>query len=108
MTRRLVVLLVGIVTATLLIAGLGTLVLANVRARHTTEQELRKQAENVSSNEHSAESVTDTNQQSSPKASRSAGRTPPTNRAVRHINHRSAPIGDRTPGDNASVIDHSS
>ena len=50
MTRRLVVLLVGIVTATLLIAGLGTLVLANVRARHTTEQELRKQAENVSSN----------------------------------------------------------
>jgi len=50
MTRRLVVLLVGIVTATLLIAGLGTLVLANVRARHTTEKELRKQAVNVSSN----------------------------------------------------------
>jgi len=50
MTRRLVVLLVSIVTATLLIAGLGTLVLANARARHTTERELRKQAINVSAN----------------------------------------------------------
>lgn len=50
MTRRLVVLLVGLVTATLLIAGLGTLVLANARARHTTESELREQADNVASN----------------------------------------------------------
>jgi signal transduction histidine kinase len=50
MTRRLVVLLVSIVTATLLIAGLGTLVLANVRARHTTEQDLRKEAARVAAN----------------------------------------------------------
>lgn len=50
MTRRLVVLLVSIVAATLLIAGLGTLVLANARARHTTETALRKQAFNVSTN----------------------------------------------------------
>ncbi len=50
MTRRLVVLLVGLVAATLLIAGLGTLVLANVRARHTTETDLREQAVNVAAN----------------------------------------------------------
>ncbi len=50
MTRRLVLLLVSLVTATLLIAGLGTLVLANVRARHTTEQDLRKQAARVAAN----------------------------------------------------------
>ena len=34
MTRRLVVLMVGLVVTTCCIAGLGTLVLANVRARH--------------------------------------------------------------------------
>jgi signal transduction histidine kinase len=50
MTRRFVVLLVGMVAATLLIAGLGTLVLANVRARATTEESLREQAANVAAN----------------------------------------------------------
>jgi signal transduction histidine kinase len=49
MTRRLVVLMVGLVVTTLLIAGLGTLVLANVRARATTEDSLRQQATDVSS-----------------------------------------------------------
>ncbi len=48
MTRRLVVLMVGLVSTTLLIAGLGTLVLANVRARATTEDSLRQQAVDVS------------------------------------------------------------
>lgn len=47
MTRRLVVLMVGLVVTTLLIAGLGTLVLANVRARATTESSLRQQAVDV-------------------------------------------------------------
>jgi two-component system sensor histidine kinase BaeS len=50
MTRRFVVLLVGVVAATLLIAGLGTLVLANVRARATTDASLREQAVNVAAN----------------------------------------------------------
>jgi signal transduction histidine kinase len=47
MTRRLVLLMVGLVTTTLLIAGLGTLVIANVRARTTTEESLREQAVDV-------------------------------------------------------------
>ena len=38
MTRRLTILIVGVVLATLLLVGVGTLVLANVRARHTTER----------------------------------------------------------------------
>ncbi|MFM2072767.1 MAG: hypothetical protein RLZZ623_3031 [Actinomycetota bacterium] len=50
MTRRFVLLFMGLVAATLLIAGLGTLVLANVRARATTEASLRVQASNVASN----------------------------------------------------------
>ena len=50
MTRRLVVLMVGLVTATLVIAGLGTLVLANVRARADTETNLREQAFNTAAN----------------------------------------------------------
>jgi signal transduction histidine kinase len=50
MTRRLVVLMVGLVGATLLIAGLGTLVLANVRARADTEDALRQQAYNTAAN----------------------------------------------------------
>jgi two-component system sensor histidine kinase BaeS len=50
MTRRLVVLMVGLVTATLVIAGLGTLVLANVRARADTETNLREQAFNTATN----------------------------------------------------------
>ncbi|MEZ5249913.1 MAG: hypothetical protein R2713_12105 [Ilumatobacteraceae bacterium] len=50
MTRRLVVWMVGLVAATLVIAGLGTLVLANVRARTDTEQELRAQATTIAAN----------------------------------------------------------
>ncbi len=50
MTRRLVVLMVGLVAATLIIAGLGTLVLANVRARADTEDDLRTQAFNTAAN----------------------------------------------------------
>ncbi len=50
MTRRLVVLMVGLVAATLVIAGLGTLVLANVRARADTEESLRDQAINTAAN----------------------------------------------------------
>ena len=50
MTRRLVVLMVGLVAATLVIAGLGTLVLANVRARADTESSLREQAFNTAAN----------------------------------------------------------
>jgi two-component system sensor histidine kinase BaeS len=50
MTRRLVVLLVGLVTTTLLVAGLATLVIANVRARATTEESLRERSEQVASN----------------------------------------------------------
>jgi signal transduction histidine kinase len=49
MTRRLVLLMVGLVVTTLLVAGLGTLVIAHVRARTTTEASLRQQAVDVSS-----------------------------------------------------------
>jgi two-component system sensor histidine kinase BaeS len=50
MTRRLVVMMVGLVMATLLIAGLGTLVLANARARTNTQRALRSQAARVATN----------------------------------------------------------
>ena len=50
MTRRLVVLMVGLVAGTLLIAGIGTLVLAHVRARADTEADLRIQAVNTADN----------------------------------------------------------
>lgn len=50
MTRRLVVLMVGLVAATLVIAGLGTLVLAHARARTDTEADLRTQAANTAEN----------------------------------------------------------
>jgi two-component system sensor histidine kinase BaeS len=43
MTRRLALVIVSVVIATLLLAGGGTLALAAVRARHTTENELRTQ-----------------------------------------------------------------
>ncbi len=42
--------MVGLVAATLVIAGLGTLVLANVRARADTESSLREQAFNTAAN----------------------------------------------------------
>jgi two-component system sensor histidine kinase BaeS len=47
MTRRLVVLMVGLVCTTLLVAGLGTLVIAHARARSITEESLREQADDV-------------------------------------------------------------
>jgi signal transduction histidine kinase len=50
MTRRLVVLMVGLVAGTLLIAGIGTLALAHVRARADTESDLRTQAVNTADN----------------------------------------------------------
>ena len=50
MTRRLTIVIVGVVLATLLLVGGGTLVLANVRARHTTERQLRASAEGVAAN----------------------------------------------------------
>ncbi|MEA3184308.1 MAG: two-component system, OmpR family, sensor kinase [Ilumatobacteraceae bacterium] len=50
MTRRLTIAFIGVVLATLLIAGAGTLVLANVRARQTTERQLRAQATELAAN----------------------------------------------------------
>ncbi len=50
MTRRLTVAFIAVVLATLLIAGAGTLVLANVRARQTTERQLREQAKELATN----------------------------------------------------------
>ncbi|HAP76840.1 MAG TPA: hypothetical protein DCR14_12240 [Acidimicrobiaceae bacterium] len=44
MTRRLALVIVGVVVATLLLAGAGTLVLATARARSATEAELRGHA----------------------------------------------------------------
>ena len=50
MTRRLTTAFLAVVLATLLLAGVSTLVVANVRARHLTEIELRRQAEGIASN----------------------------------------------------------
>ncbi|MFM2076565.1 MAG: hypothetical protein RJA49_455, partial [Actinomycetota bacterium] len=50
MTRRLVIVIVGVVVATLMLAGLGTLVLAAARARTTTENELRAQTSEFAAN----------------------------------------------------------
>ncbi|MEO5899066.1 MAG: HAMP domain-containing sensor histidine kinase [Ilumatobacteraceae bacterium] len=50
MTRRLATVIVGVVVATLLLVGGGTLVLANVRARHNTERELRTDAAKIAAN----------------------------------------------------------
>jgi signal transduction histidine kinase len=47
MTRRLVVLMVGLVCTTLVVAGVGTLVIAHARARTITEESLREQAGDV-------------------------------------------------------------
>jgi two-component system sensor histidine kinase BaeS len=44
MTRRFVLAIVGTVVATLLLAGLGTFVIGQARARRVTETELRRQA----------------------------------------------------------------
>ncbi len=50
MTRRLIATIITVVLATLMIAGGGTLVLANVRARHNTERQLRAQVTELAKN----------------------------------------------------------
>ena len=50
MTRRLALVIVGVVITTLLLAGAGTLALASVRARTTTVNELRNQATQIAAN----------------------------------------------------------
>ncbi|CAB4877157.1 unannotated protein [freshwater metagenome] len=50
MTRRLTIVIVSVVMATLLVAGIGTIVVANLRARQTSEAELRGQAQSVAAN----------------------------------------------------------
>ena len=50
MTRRLFFAFASVVLATLLVAGLGTLITTNVRARHVTEAELRTQAVDIAAN----------------------------------------------------------
>ncbi|HEY4331547.1 MAG TPA: HAMP domain-containing sensor histidine kinase, partial [Ilumatobacteraceae bacterium] len=43
MTRRLAIVIASVVVATLVLAGFGTLVVGNVRSKHTTQVELRSQ-----------------------------------------------------------------
>lgn len=50
MTRRLALVITSVVIATLLLAGVGTLLVGNVRARQVTERELRRQATEVAIN----------------------------------------------------------
>jgi two-component system, OmpR family, sensor kinase len=50
MTRRLTIVIVSVVVATLLLAGAGTLLLSAARARTTTVKELRTQAEQTAAN----------------------------------------------------------
>lgn len=50
MTRRLALVIVGVVVATLLLAGAGTLLLSAARARTTTVNDLRLQAEQMAGN----------------------------------------------------------
>jgi two-component system sensor histidine kinase BaeS len=50
MTRRLAIVIVSVVVATLLLAGVGTLGLATVRARATTENDLRAQTTSLAGN----------------------------------------------------------
>jgi two-component system sensor histidine kinase BaeS len=49
MKRRMTLLILGTVAATLLLAGVGTLVLARIGARRQTEDDLRSQSEKVAS-----------------------------------------------------------
>ena len=55
MTRRLTLVIVGTVAATLLFAGLGTLLLAQFGAKRETENELRRQATDIASSIENAE-----------------------------------------------------
>ncbi|MCU1391547.1 MAG: two-component sensor histidine kinase [Ilumatobacteraceae bacterium] len=50
MTRRLAIVITAVVVATLVIAGLGTVVVGNLRARHTTLVEVRRQATEIAAN----------------------------------------------------------
>ena len=50
MTRRLALVITAVVVATLLVAGGGTIIVGNVRARHLTGMELRSQAIEVADN----------------------------------------------------------
>ncbi len=50
MTRRLTIVIVSVVLATLLVGGIGTIVVGNLRARQTTQVDLRRQAETVAAN----------------------------------------------------------
>ena len=50
MTRRLIIVIVSVVVATLLLAGVGTIAVGALRARHTTENELRAQAQDIAAN----------------------------------------------------------
>ena len=49
MTRRLTLGILGCVVAALMLSGLGTLLIANNRAKHTTEKELRREARDLAS-----------------------------------------------------------
>ncbi|MEI8239380.1 MAG: HAMP domain-containing sensor histidine kinase, partial [Actinomycetota bacterium] len=49
MTRRITLVIVSVVLATLLLAGAGTLALATARASHTTEADVRSHAEQLAS-----------------------------------------------------------
>jgi signal transduction histidine kinase len=50
MTKRLAFVIVSVVLATLVLAGFGSLVVGNLRARQTTRTELRDQAEVIAAN----------------------------------------------------------
>ena len=50
MTRRLTLVFALVVMCTLILAGLGTIAVGNARARHTTEQDLRRQAVSIAKN----------------------------------------------------------
>jgi signal transduction histidine kinase len=50
MTRRLAVVITSVVVLTLVLAGFGTLAVGNLRARHTTQVEIRRQAIEVAGN----------------------------------------------------------
>ncbi len=52
MTKRLAIVITAVVLCTLVLAGFGTLAVGTLRARHTTEVELRRQAVDLTTNLH--------------------------------------------------------
>ena len=52
MTKRLAIVITAVVLCTLVLAGFGTLAVGTLRARHTTELELRRQAVDLTTNLH--------------------------------------------------------